>query len=362
LLLIKGLDRGGAEQILVSSIRYGDRSRFDYEVANLLPRLDALEREIELLGVPVHGLDGHRGARWLRQLRTLVRERRIDLTHVHSPYAAIGARVALRRNHPIVYTEHNVWEVYHRATYWGNLLTYSRNNHVFMVSEHARLSARRPGPLRLLPMPPRETLYHGPDPEALAGAVSSDGVREELGIPADAPLVGTVANFRPQKGHEFLLRAAVRVRESVPDVRFVLVGQGPLEATLRRRVTELGLGATVVFAGWRPDAVRVASAFDLAVLPSLHEGLAIALIEAMALGRPVVATNADGLNEVVDHGREGLLVPRADPDALAHAILTLLEDRELRVRFGQAARQRAAHFDIRKAVRRVEEVYEELLA
>jgi glycosyltransferase involved in cell wall biosynthesis len=361
LLAIKGLDRGGAEHILVNAVRYGDRSRFDYEVANVLPELNALVPELESLGVRVHGLDGAWGAGWAMGLRTLVRERRIDLVHMHSPHPAIIARLALGRRCPVVYTEHNVWEIYRRATYWGNLVTYFRNDHVFSVSEHVRLSARYPWPFRFLPMPPIETLYHGPDPEALARFASPDGVREELGIPAEAPIVGAVANLRAQKGHEYLLQAAVRVRESVPDVRFVLVGQGPLEGTLRQRADELGITDSVVFTGRRRDAIRIASAFDLAVLPSLHEGLAIALIEAMALGKAVVATNVDGLLEVVDHGRHGLVVPPADAAALADAILTLLEDRELRTRFGQAGRQRAAQFDIKKAVKRMEEVYEELI-
>jgi glycosyltransferase involved in cell wall biosynthesis len=362
LLFIKSLGRGGAENILVNTVRYGDGSRFDYEVAYVLPWLDHLVPELKALGVQVHCLDGSLGARWIMRLRTLVRERRIDLVHVHSAYPAVGARLGLERRCPIVYTEHNVWGNYHRATYWGNLLTYRRNDHVFAVSEQVRRSARYPGPFRLLPMPTVETLYHGPDPEALARRASPDGVREELGIPADAPIVGTVANFKPHKGHEYLLQAAVRVRQSVPDVRFVLVGLGPLERQLRQRARALRLDETVVFAGAREDAIRVAAAFDLVALSSLREGLPIALIEAMALGKPVAVANFAGLTEVVEHGRQGLVVPTADPGALAEAILRLLENASLRRQFGAAARQRAGFFDIRKAVRRIEEVYEELLA
>lgn len=174
--------------------------------------------------------------------------------------------------------------------------------------------------------------------------------------------MGTVANFKEHKGLQYLLRSAVLVRAAVPDVRVVLVGRGPLEGELRRMTRELGLDGAVVFAGFREDAPQVAGTFDVFVLPSLHEGLAIALIEAMALGRPAVVTSAGGLPEVLEHGREGFMVSPRDPRALADALVALLRDTALRERFGQAARERAAAFDIRTAVRRMEEVYEELLA
>lgn len=363
LYAIKGLDRGGAEQLLVSQAPYLDRNRFEYEVAYLLPDHDALVRELELAGLRVHCLDGTRGVGWVARLRRLVRDRGIDLVHDHSPYVAIGTRLGLwpRARTKLVYTEHSVWESYHRATYYGNLLTYSRSDYVFAVSNHVRSSIRYPRPLRFLRMPRIETLHHGLDHAAVAGWSSSDGVRAELGIPSDAPLVGTVGNLRAWKGHEVLLEAAVRVRRAIPDARFVLVGHGPLEEDVRRRARELGLDGAVVFAGARDDAPRVAGAFDLFALPSLSEGLAIALIEAMALGRPAVVTRVGGLMEVVEHGREALVVDPGDPEALADAIVTLLEDADLRGRLGEAGRRRAAEFDIRNAVRRHEEVYAELL-
>ena len=109
LLLIKGLGRGGAEQLLVSAAPYRDADRFEYEVAYLLPEKDALVADLEGLGIPVHCLGG-RGVGWVGRLRTLVRDRDIDLVHAHLAYTAIGARLGLRRRRlPLVYTEHIVW-------------------------------------------------------------------------------------------------------------------------------------------------------------------------------------------------------------------------------------------------------------
>jgi glycosyltransferase involved in cell wall biosynthesis len=360
LLMIKGLGRGGAEQLLVSSIRHSDGSRVTHEVAYLLPWKDALVAELRERDVPVWCLDGARGAGWTGRLRRLVGERGIDLVHVHSPYPAVGARLALPRSIPLVYTEHNVWERYHRATYWGNMLTYGRNDHVFSVSKHVASTIRYPAALRFRRMPPVETLYHGPDPDVLGAPISADGVREEFGIPDGVPIVGTIANLKPHKGHEHLLRAAVTVRERIPEVRFVLVGQGPRETELRHLAAELGIEDAVVFAGFRTDALRIAAAFDVFVLASLYEGLSIALVEAMALGKPPVITPVGGLGEVVTDGEHGLVVPVADPRALADAVLSLLQDEPLRKRLGNAARDRVAAFDMLKAVRRMESVYEEL--
>lgn len=361
--LIKGLARGGAEQLLLNQAPYLDRSRFEYEVAYLLPDHDALAGKLERLGLRVHCLSGRRGAGWVLRLRRLILERGIGLVHIHSPYVAIGARIGLvgRAARPMVYTEHSVWEFYRRATYWGNLLTYWRSDHVFAVSEHVRASIRYPKTLGFLSMPPVETLYHGLDAVAMNQWQSSNGIREEFGIAEDVPLVGMVGNFRPGKGHEVLLEAAVRVRRAIPQVRFLLVGHGPLEPEIRRRTHQLGLDQTVIFTGVRDDAPRVTGALDLFALPSVSEGLAISLIEAMALGRAAVVTGVGGLTEVVEHGKQGLIVGPGDPEALADAILILLRDPDLRRTLGEAGRLRAADFDIKKAVHRHKEVYAKLL-
>jgi glycosyltransferase involved in cell wall biosynthesis len=364
LVLIKGLGRGGAEQLLASAAPYLDRSRLSYEVAYVLPWKNALVAELERHGLRVTCLGDGRRSAWLPRLRSLVRERGIDLVHAHLPYVAIGARLALPgpARPRLVYTEHNVWQSYKPPTYWANLLTFGRTDHVFTVSDVVRASIRYPRGLRRLRLPPLETLYHGLDQAAMERRPAADGVREEFGIPARAPVVGTVANFRHTKGHGYLLQAAALVRRTVPDVRFLLVGQGPLEAEVRREVQRLGLGGTVIFAGFREDVPRLTAAIDVFALSSVHEGLSIALMEAMALGKPPVVTRVGGLPELVTDRRHGLLVPPADPPALAAGILSVLQDADLRARLGEAARLRAADFDIRTAVRRMEQVYADLLA
>jgi len=361
LIVIKGLGRGGAEQLLLSGVPYLDTASYRYQFAYLLPWKDSLVPELTGAGFAVHCLEGARGPGWAGRLRALVRREGIGLVHVHSPVAAAGVRAVAGRRTRVVYTEHNLWDRYHPATWAANLATFPRNDHVFAVSETVRQSIRYPGPLRLLPMPPLETLHHGLDPAALP-VPGRDGVRAELGIPEDAPVVGSVANFKAAKDHATLLRAAAQVRQAIPSVRFVLVGQGPLEAETRRLAGQLGLDQTVVFAGFRTDATRLMAGFDAFALSSTYEGLPIALIEAMAVGCPAVVTRVGGTPEVVTDGVHGFLVPPRDPAALAAGLTRLLGDRALRDGLGEAAAARAQDFDIRTAVRRMEQVYARLLA
>ncbi len=360
LYLIKGLGRGGAEQSIVNGARYHDTSRFTYELAYLKPEMNDLAPELEALGVRLHCIGGKRGS-WVAALRRLVREREIDVVHAHSPLAAAGARIGLRGLTRIVYSEQNVWPAYHPATRWANMLTFPLNDHVLAVSDYVRRSMRYPKTLPLR-MPPISVVHHGLDWSAVIRWSESNGGRATLGLPADVPVVGSVANFRPEKGLRHLIEAAAIIRRSVPDVRIVLIGSGPLEDDLRRRVAELGLEDTVLFPGFRGPATSVLSAFDVFALPSIHEGLSIAALEAMALGRPMVVSAIGPLVELMGTPAAGLVVPPGRPEAIAGAILEVITDPALRRRLGEAARRRAKAFDVRNVVARAESIYDGLLS
>jgi glycosyltransferase involved in cell wall biosynthesis len=360
LLVSKGMGTGGAERLLVECARRLDRSRFDCEVAYAHPGHCGLVPELESSGIRVTCLESPGPGTGARRLRELVRERGVGLVHLHSPHTAAGARLALPRRMPLVYTEHNVWPSYRRETRWANAATFPRNDHVFAVSRSVRESMRYPGPLRRLTVPPAEILYHGF--RAPSRPLDRAAARTELGLPADAPVVGTVANLRPEKALGDLLEAAVAVRREHPDAVFAVVGEGPMEGELRARAGALGLGDAVRFTGPRPDAASLMAAFNVFALSSHQEGMPLAVLEAMCAGLPAAVTAAGGLREAVEHEVTGLVSPVGAPSELATSIGRLLADPALAARLGEGGRARARCFDLASAVRRMEDVYEELLA
>jgi glycosyltransferase involved in cell wall biosynthesis len=361
LWVTKGLGRGGAERLLVSLAKRLDRSRFDLEVAYILPWKDALVPAFHDLGVPVHCLGGSRAfdPRWVARLWRLVRRGRFDIVHSHTPYVAVGARRV--RGPRIVHTEHNTWPTYRPLTRWANRLTYPRNTAVIAVSR-AVAESIHPIPFAQR-WPPVQVIHHGPElPASAAPTVDTRArARAALGLADNAVVVGTVGNFTRKKDHATLLQATAHVAAQHEALRLVLVGSGPLESELRDSTRELGLNDRVVFAGSRDDVADLMPAFDVFALSSRNEGLPIALLEAMGSGVACVATAVGGVPEVVTDGREGLLVRPEDPAALAEALSKMLCDPDFREDAGMHGAWTARCFDLTQAARRTEDLYRRAL-
>lgn len=166
--------------------------------------------------------------------------------------------------------------------------------------------------------------------------------RAEFGFSPSDVVVGTIAVLSEQKGVPFLLGAARQVLERRPHVRFLIVGGGPLEASLRDQARALGLASSVVFTGWRPDSQELMTALDVYVMSSLWEAMPLALLEAMAARRAVVVTDVGENRRVLADGACGLVVPPRDANALARTIAALLDDRDLANRLRDAAFDRYA--------------------
>lgn len=363
LWLAKGLGLGGTEHRLTRALRHVDRARFEIDVAYVLPWKDALVPAIEAQGVPVHCLRG--GAafdlRWVLRLRRLVAERKYDIVHTLMPYPAIAARLALHGVH-LVHTEPNVWDAYRPFTAWANAATYGSNDAVIAVSEAvaASVGVRR----RVRRLPPVHTVVHGIDHSGIRrGPDARAAARLTLGLKADDLVVGAVASLTPKKDHHTLLAAfAVGLARGADPTRLVLVGGGRLDAELRAVAGQLGIADRVVFAGARDDVMALLPAFDIFALSSRHEGLPIALVEAMATGLPAVATTVGGVPELITDGEDGLLVPPGDTSAFAAALAKLAADAPLRTAMGDAARARAGRLDLSGAMRRTQEIYDTVLA
>jgi glycosyltransferase involved in cell wall biosynthesis len=184
---------------------------------------------------------------------------------------------------------------------------------------------------------------------------------DELDLPEETRLIGTVANLRPVKGHRYLLQAAVSVLRSFPHAHFVLIGEGELRAALQAQATELGISRHVHLLGQRNNAARLVQAFDLSVLASLHEGLPNTLLEALAAGVPVIATAVGGIPELITNGETGYLVPTADEARLAGQITTVLSNEDVSRRMAQQGRTFVLEqFSMQRTVAATELLYDEL--
>jgi L-malate glycosyltransferase len=362
LLLIKGLGIGGAERLLLSFLQVRDRQHFDYRVAFVLPSKDALVPKVREADVPVQCLaGGNRAATWPFRLRRMLIADPVDVLHLHSPLVASVARVVVRTlpksTRPVVVTtEHSTWSSYAMTTRIMNAITFMIDDAHIAVSDRVRQSVPR------LWRGDVTVIVHGIILEQVRRCrTERDRVRAEIGVGPDELLVGTVANYTVHKAYPDLLMAARKVIDSGTAVRFLALGQGPLEAEIRELHSSLGLGRDFLLLGRRPDAVRVLAGCDVFVLASRREGFPVALMEALGLGLPVVATTVGGVPEAVTSGREGWLVPPGRADLLADAILRLVRDDLARGRMAQSSFAAGERYDMVRSAHRIESLYRDLV-
>ncbi len=361
LWLVKGLGPGGAEHLMVAAAGRHDREAFAIRCAYLLPWKEQLVPALAGRGVASTCLDvrDERDLRWARRLRRLLVEHPTDILHAQSPYPAGIARLVVRTlprsiRPRLVYTLHNTWGSFARPTRTLNGATMRWDAADLAVSEIVRSTV----PERLAAR--TEVLIHGVDVADIRRQRDRQGIRAEFGISDDDFVIGTVANLRAQKDYPNLLAAAASLRDRGMRFKMLTVGQGPLEAEVRAVHDRLGLGATVELLGERSDAVRVMSGCDAFVLASNNEGLPVAVMEALALGLPIVATDVGGLSEMVDD-TNGVLVPPRDPAALADALEALAADPDRRARLASGSLATAERFDIERTVTRLEAVYRSVM-
>lgn len=366
LLAITSSDVGGAESILREVALRLDRSEFDPTVCSLRP-CGQTARDIAASGTPVLTLDMAEQPRVAELVVGAVRfARRIDtyaIDLVHSflyranVVARIGARLSRRR--PIVVSGHHTLTPLggRRATV-GSWWTRGLSDKVVAVSDAVRHELVRAERVKMEHI---EVIENGVDTQLYA---PRDGrlARAALGIEADAIVVGAVGRLSREKAYHHLLESVALVRGRGWPLELVVVGDGPERHRLEADVRRLDLGGHVRFLGVRRDLPLLYAAMDIFALSSLEEAAPTVLLEAMACGRAVVATNVGGSREMVEHERCGLLVEPGAPGTFAAAVQRLVADPGLRTRYGVEARRRVVgHFDVTHMVDRHARLYRNLL-
>jgi len=359
--LFVSLPVGGAENLLLSILRRLDPVRYESVVCTLGER-GALATQVEALGVPLLELGlmrrgGGRG-RAVRALAELLRRERIDLLHAHLYHANLIGRLAARRvGIPCVVSIHNTYtrpKWHRRLVNWW--LARRHTDAIIAGSEEIRRDILRYDHVRPELV---QVIPNAVDLSRSASALTREAARERLGLAAEAYVLGTVGRLEEQKGHRFLLDALDQLRTQGLDVVLLLVGGGREEAPLREQAARLALGERVRFLGMRDDLGDLFRAMDLFVMPSLWEGLSLAMLSAMAAGLPVVATHVGGVPEVLGDDERGFVLPPGDAAALAERIAWCHAHPDATALAGiaGAAHVRANYSDA-AMVKRVEAVYE----
>jgi glycosyltransferase involved in cell wall biosynthesis len=376
LQVITRLIVGGAQETVMLIAATLDPARFEVNVVSgpqTGPEGSLIE-EVRARGVPltiepalVREINPAKDALALARLTRFIRRGRYDIVHTNSSKAGVLGRWAawLARTPVIVHTVHG-WGHHERQN------PLARRSYILLEQLTQRITDR------LVVVSPRNIEKGLADsiasPEkyvTIRSGIEIDrfrqpgrpraAVRAELSIPPDATVIGTVTRLSPQKAPLDFVAAAARVAARRPDVHFVVVGDGPLRAEVEAQVAAANLGARFHLTGLRRDVPDLLHSFDLFALTSLWEGLPRVLPQAMAAGLAIVATAADGNAEAVQDGVNGLLTPPGDPQALADALLRLLDDPALAARMGAAGRERADEFGARKMVEDIAALYEALL-
>ncbi len=364
MLLTVGLGVGGTEgQILEIASRL-DRNRFDVWVC-ALKGAGTIAHELQEHGVRVITMDGKGtwDVRVLYRLFRVISTERPDVIHAFLFRANLAARVAgrLLGTRILISSYRNLGDLARWHHQVVDRLTARWVHAITCCSEAVRqvaLSRVRGNERKFITIP------NGVD----IGRFNHERVaaRTELGLRHDMPVIGTICRLEePRKGLSVLLEAMAKMVASSASrpCQLLIVGEGSALKALEDLSARLGLSQWVIFAGMRRDVARVLPLLEVFVCPSISEGFGIAIVEAMAAGRPVVATAVGGIPEIVVHGVTGLLVPMGDPSALAVAIQDLLNDSAKARAFGSQGQVRVRErFSIETVVKRHEELYEELVA
>jgi glycosyltransferase involved in cell wall biosynthesis len=359
--------RSGAEEVALDLVRGLDRERFRNYLVCPAPLLESFGQDWRAGDAQAFALTLESPFQWTaaRRFMSYLRSEKIDVVHAHMiRAAAVAVPLARLAGVPVVvHTCHGreAWRKKwlsrqywydRRITDWSHsTIAVSQSTRDFLVKEK-KLDSSKVVVIR------NGRHLNG----FVADPTRREALRQEQGIRPDDLVVGVFGRLEEQKGHRHLIEALPKVLEKVPALHVLFAGDGSLRGKLEASVRSLCLGRCVHFLGYRQDWMNWMDASDLIALPSLYEGMPLVPIEAAAMGKPVIATAVDGTCEVVVDGETGVLVPPAQPGALAGALVMLLEDPERQKALGIAAERRAReHFSLERQLQETARLYERLL-
>lgn len=331
----------------------------------------AEENNIKVINLPflVRKIAPLTDLRALFTLFKILRKERPDIVHTHTSKAGFLGRFAsfLARVPIIIHTPHG--HVFH--SYFGPVLT-----KIFVIAE--KISSLITDKIitltnrerdehierRIAPLNKFITIHSGVDLDRFMNLnINIKKKKKELNIPKDYCVIGTVGRLVPIKGHKYLVSAAEMIIKEFPKTVFIFVGDGFLKPILERHAEALGIRKNIIFTGWRKDVPEILYLFDILVFPSLNEGMGRVMVEGMSLGKPIVASNVGGIRDLIEDGKNGILVPPRDSNALRKAISRLIRNKKLAEGLGKIGKMEVyPDFDASTMVKKIDNLYESLLS
>lgn len=387
--VITRFDKGGSAENTFLTLRDLDKARYDLvlvtgaaspanssvhpgstETAAIAANLSALgNQDVRVIAVPsmIREPSFSADATAFFSLIRIIQRERPRIVHTHTSKAGILGRWAawLCRVPVIVHTPHG-------HVFWGYFKSWKTKLFILlerwtawittmlvMLTEREKADHLR---FRIAPEERFTVIHSGVDLERFCtDRVRKEEIRSVLEIPPETTILATAGRLTAVKGQETLIRAVAKCLRQGAKVFLVILGEGELRRDLETLSVELGITQAIRFLGWRSDVASVMDACDIFCLPSLNEGMGKVLVEAMALGKPIVASDVGGIPDLVIPGETGILVPPADSNALAAAILTLCDHPELREKMGEQGKKKAPEYSVEKMLHKIELLYTDLL-
>lgn len=371
LTIITKLELGGAQQVVLNTLRALPKEQFQcYLISGQGGLLDEEARQLKDVQVHLwrsfkHPIRPLSDIVTLVKLYRFIKKEKIDIVHTHSSKAGLLGRVAahLSMADKIIHTIHG-WPFHEhqsnwlRQSYvWLEKKTAAMTHHLIAVSQATMQKGLEQG---IGKEQQYRIIFPGSDLKAFGPGIVDDHLwlHETVGFTDYPKVVGMISNLKPQKAPLDFIQAAYEIYKQMPEVRFVLVGDGPLKQAVEQEIAKLDLSAIVKLMGWRQDVPKIIRGLDLVALSSLWEGLPCVFGQAMKTGLPVVATNVEGAKEAVEEGVTGFLVPTHDPKAMAEKIMMIFKDERLRIKLGKAAMKQASRFELEPMVKAIIELYQ----
>jgi glycosyltransferase involved in cell wall biosynthesis len=349
----------GVKRLFAWMIPRFDAERYNVSLVSLRKK-DVSEETLESFGVDITYLHKSKfDPATLPALLKVIDRKKIDILHLHGYGATTFGRMAgaMRRLPTIVHEHANLTD-----TPWFQKIADRALEPVTDIAiAVSQSTADFVIKARCIPPPKVKVVYLGVPLEEFSRRRPSEEIqaaRAELGIAPDDVAIGTVTRLHDSKGNSFLVDAARLVLNERPHARFFVVGEGPLRESLEQQARALRLGDRFSFTGFAKDVPRVVSAFDISVFPSLWEGTPLTVFEALAMGKAIVATEADGLLDVLTSEHDAIIVPKRDARALANGLIRVIDEPDTRDRLRAAAAETGKEYDISVFVRKMERLYD----